>query len=233
MPRRNVVSAGASLALSLSLAIVAVPEAFAESDEETRVEAAKARTYAPLDLSLFSDGIHHWQMKDARGRDDERYRPDRIVEIAENFLVFQNRDGGWPANLDWLAELTYEEVYAMRGSPLQRSTFDNRNTYPQIDYLAKVFSITGLDRYRQASERGLDYLVREQRPTGGWCGKDVDAITYNDDVMTGIINLLLSIQEKAPHFEWLDRERRAGLQQALEKAIDVTLKCQIRSMCHS
>ena len=46
--------------------------------------------------------------------------------------------------------------------------------------------------------------------------------------MVGIMNLLLAIQEKAPHFRWLARERRASLRQALDKAIDATLKCQIR-----
>ena len=228
MPERIVTRVAATLAIAVPLTILAIPIAFAAPDEEARIEAARARTYAPLDLSLFSDSIHHWHMKDGRGRDDARYHPAQIVQIAENLLLFQNRDGGWPANLDWLSQLTYEEIYAMRGSPLQRSTFDNRNTYPQIDYLARVFSVTGLERYRQAAERGLDYVVQEQRPTGGWCGKDVDAITYNDDVMVGIMNLLLTIQEEAPQFEWLDRERHASLQRALEKAVDVTLKCQIR-----
>lgn len=223
--RKSIITTGAPFLLSLTLLVPNVPEA---ADEDARVRAAKERTYEPIDLSPFSDSIHHWRMKDGRGRDDERYRPDQIVHIAENILAFQNQDGGWPANLDWLAKLTVEEVYGVRGSSLRHSTFDNRNTYPQIDYLARVFSVTGLERYKQAAERGLDYIVREQRQTGGWRGRDVDAITYNDDVMIGIMNLLLAIQEKAPHFRWLDRERRAGLRQALDRATEVTLRCQIR-----
>ena len=189
------------------------------------------RVYSPIDLSLFGDGIHHWQMKDGRGRNDQRFRADQVVHIAENLLKFQNRDGGWPANLDWLAMIEVEEIYKIRNNTLGRSTFDNRNTYPQIEYLAQVFRVTGLRRYRDAAARGLDYLLRQQRSTGGWCGKDVDAITFNDDVMAGIMSLLLNIREGATQFEWLDPNLRARLSArlsaSLDRAIDATLKCQI------
>lgn len=196
-------------------------------DGNSRVREAMKKTYEPIDLSLFRDSIHHWQMKDGRDRNDKRYREDQIIQIAENLLKYQNADGGWPTNLDWLAQIEVSEIKKIRKNSLGRSSFDNRNTYPQIEYLSRVYQVTGLERYRDSAKKGLEYLLNEQRPTGGWRGKDVDAITFNDDVMVGIMNLLLNIQNEKPEFDWIDSELRKRVQESLRKAIDVTLKCQI------
>jgi len=198
------------------------------AEESKQLTLAKQQSYEPIDLSLFSDSIHHWQMKDGRDRNDQRFRADQIVHIAENLLAFQNKDGGWPTNLDWLARIDVAEIRKIRKNSLGRSTFDNRNTYPQIDYLAQVFHATGLKRYQEATTLGLEYLLHEQRPTGGWQGKDVDAITFNDDVMVGIMRLLLKIRQGDSNYQWLEPSLRVHLSQALDDAIDATLKCQIQ-----
>ena len=199
----------------------------ADSAEMAAVEAAKLRSYEPIDVRVFMDGISHWRKRYGRDRNDPLLDASQIVHIAENLLVYQGADGGWPNNIDWLAVIHPDTVRAIAGKSKQRSTFDNHNTFPQIDYLAKVYTVTKLDRYRQAAERGLDYIFREQRPTGGWRGWDVDAITYNDGVMTGIMRLLRDVAEDKPHFAWVDQERREKARAALDRAIDVTLKCQI------
>ncbi|MEZ6145432.1 MAG: pectate lyase [Planctomycetaceae bacterium] len=199
-----------------------------DDDEVDSVEHALGNTYEPIDFSLFRDSIHHWQMKDGRDRNDARYQPEQVVHIAENLLKFQNEDGGWPANLDWLAIIDVQEIRRLRNNTLGRSTFDNRNIYPQIEYLAKVAQVTGLSRYRQAATRGLEYILQEQRATGGWRGRDVDAITFNDDVMVGIMHLLLDIRQNPPHFDWLEPDFKTRLSQALGQAIEVTLMCQIQ-----
>jgi len=191
------------------------------------VSLARIQTWEPIDLSGFRDSIHHWQMKEGRDRADERLRPNQIVHIAENILRFQNDDGGWPTNLDWLTVISDEEVREIRRSRAGRSTFDNRNVYPQIEYLAQVARSTGLQHYQHSAVRALNYILREQRASGGWCGKDVDAITYNDDVMTGIMNLLLDVRQDAPQFDFLSQTQRTELMHSLLRAIDVTLRCQI------
>ncbi|MCA9042396.1 MAG: pectate lyase [Planctomycetaceae bacterium] len=196
-------------------------------NEATALEQALEQTYEPLDLSLFRDSIGHWQMKDGRVYHFERYQPEQVVHIAENFLKFQNEDGGWTKNLDWLAKAEPDQIREIRGGTLGRSTFDNRNTYSQIAYLAKVYQLTHLERYRKGAEKGLRYILTEQRPSGGWRGQDVDAITFNDDVMTGIMRLLLQIRNQEPLFDWLEPDLRDELNAALDRGIAVTLACQI------
>ena len=184
-------------------------------------------TYTPVDISGFSDSISHWRAKLGRDRKDPRFDPAQIVEIAANLLRYQNADGGWPKNVDWLADIPETEVRRLCGDGLKKSTLDNRNTYTQVEYLARVFLQTGDPAHRAAAERGLDYVLREQRPTGGWCGADVDAITFNDGVMTGIMRLLLSVRSGAPEFAWLDDARSRAAGEALDRALDCVLACQI------
>ena len=214
------------LAVSLAIGLIGQEPCQAGNEEEALI-AAKQAAYEAIDVSLFSDSIHHWQMKDGRDRTDRRFQENQIVEIAENLLKFQNQDGGWPANLDWLADIEVAEIRKIRNGNLGRSTFDNRNIYPQIDYLAQVFQATGLIRYQAAAIRGLEYVLQVQRPSGGWRGNDVDAITFNDDVMIGIMNLLLKIRQKEPNYQWLEPALRARLVASLDDAIKATLSCQI------
>lgn len=191
------------------------------------VSTLAAAEYAPIDLSGFRDGAKHWNDKYGRDRQDDRFAPDEIIHIAENILTYQLPDGGWPKNLDPQLKVPEAEIRELLGRSLNRSTLDNRSTYPQIAYLAQVYSVTRADRYRESAERGLDYIFREQRPTGGWRGADVDAITYNDDVMLGVMRLLREVQRQGSQFDWLDDARREQAATALRRAVDVTLKCQI------
>lgn len=183
--------------------------------------------YIAVDTAPLSDSIHHWRMNHGRDRDDPLYAPEQIVEIADNMLRYQNSDGGWPKDLDWMAKIPYETVKEIGGRGLGRSTFDNRSTYTHVQYLARVHAQTQMDRHRNASQKGLQYILDSQHKSGGWRGADVDGITFNDDVMTGIMNLLLNIREGAPEFDWISDETRVALDAALDRAIDATLKCQI------
>ena len=152
---------------------------------------------------------------------------------AEMEILFQNPDGGWPKNVEWGSFKTLQEAEKDKERDKNRkSTFDNSATYTQIRNLAKSYKTTENRRYRQAARHGLDYILREQRPSGGWRGSDVDAITFNDGAMTGVMQLLREVSEGQAHFSWTDKQTRRKAKQALERAIRVTLDCQIRVNGH-
>lgn len=185
-----------------------------------------ARAETPIPIDAFEDSISHWAKKQGRDRKDARFNPDQTVEIADNLLRYQNRDGGWTKNIDWLADIPVEEIERIFKS-FRRSTFDNHGTYSQVEYLAHAYTRTRLERFREGAERGLDYIFREQRPCGSWRGWDVEAITFNDDVMVGVLGLLLDIREKEKHFRWLDDARHEQATSAFARALEVTLDCQV------
>jgi PelA/Pel-15E family pectate lyase len=201
--------------------------AVGQSEADDAIEVAKTRTYEAIDLHPFRDGMSHWRKRYGRDRNDVMYDPPQIVHIAENVLVYQNADGGWPNNVDWQAHIDPDTVRAIKGERRMVSTFDNHNTFTQIDYLANVYIATGLDRYQIAVEKGLHYVFREQRPTGGWRGWDVDAITYNDGVMIGVMTLLRDVVDGKSQFAWVSDDLRNRAKASLDHAMDATLRCQI------
>ena len=204
--------------------LVGISSACAE-DEVVRV--AKSEMYEEIDLRPLRDSMSHWRKRYGRDRNDRMYEPAQIVLIAENIVGLQNEDGGWPKDVDWQVEIHPDTVRAIKGVRSLRSTLDNRSTYTHVAYLAKVYTVTELERYRKSAERGLDFIFGLQNVSGGWRGWDVDAITFNDDVMLGTMRTMRDIVDGASHFSWVDDAYRQKAKVALDRAIEVTLKCQI------
>lgn len=189
------------------------------------VSCIKKQVSAPS-LDAFKDGIHHWNLEH-KERNYARYAPEEFRGIADNFIAYQNEDGGWPKNLDWLAILDTDSVYAALKESYRRSTLDNENTFPQIAYLAEVYSLTKDAKYKKAALKGIHYLLNTQKENGGWRGWDVDAITFNDDVTTGALSLFRDIIQGNEHFEWLNDSTYQRIQSGYEKGVQMILDCQI------
>ena len=152
----------------------------------------------------------------------------RTVLSAEMVLLFQNPDGGWPKNVQWNSFETLNDAEeGFKKFPKRNSTIDNSATYTQIRELAAAYTKTNNPNYRDAARRGLEFILREQRPSGGWRGSDVDAITFNDDAMIGVMRLLKEITQKQSNFRWVKPAERERCQQALARALRVLLDCQI------
>jgi PelA/Pel-15E family pectate lyase len=180
----------------------------------------------PISLNNFYDGIHHWNLVHAN-RNYPRLDSSQIIQIADNFVNWQNKDGGWPKNIDWLGVFDIDSARMALNERNKTSTLDNRNTWPQIEYLSEVYAQTKDEKYKNAAERGIQYLISTQNISGGWRGWDVDAITFNDDIMTGVMLLFLKIKEKNPQFTWVNKSLYKKVTISLNKAINVTLRCQI------
>ncbi len=187
---------------------------------------SKNHRYEYIDLTAFEDGIHHWNLYSSI-RTSARLDSGDIIGIADNLLAYQNKDGGWPKNIDWLAKITPDSVINNLSVRYRQSTFDNRNIFPQIEYLSKVYSQCHINKYRVGAEMGLKYILAVENSRGGWRGWDADVITFNDDVMTGIMNLLLDIKQGINHYYWIDHELRNELLAAYERGLSVILDCQI------
>ena len=180
-----------------------------------------------IDMAKFADGLHHWELF-TTDTSYPRYSIDNYVAIANNIVSYQNEDGGWPKNVDLLAKVDIDSLKSTFIGRACESTFDNDNTHPQIEFLAKMYLNTGNDIYMQSAEKGLHYILNTQNKSGGWRGWDVDAITYNDDVTTGILNLILDIKENKPFYNWINDSLKNKLLESFDKGLDVTLKCQIK-----
>jgi hypothetical protein len=153
-----------------------------------------------IDTNGFSDSRHHWydiyEEDNVINPEPNRpcYKPAQITEIADNVLLYQKDNGGWPKNYDMLAILTEEQKNKLiKAKSDLATTFDNGTTYSQIEYLAKAYQITEAGKYKDACLRGIDFTLSAQYANGGWPQffplrtNYSRHITFNDDAMTGIM----------------------------------------------
>lgn len=192
------------------------------------------------DVSVFQNSAHHWY--DIYSDENvinplpnrPRYKPSEIARIADNILLYQKENGGWPKNYDMLAILTEEQKDSLIKAKNQlNTTFDNWTTHSQVEYLALAYSMLHDERYKEACLKGIDFILSAQYPNGGWPQFYPDTsgyrkyITFNDGVMIGIMKVLYNIVRNKPQYSFVDSLRREKVKEAFERGLDCILKTQI------
>lgn len=221
---RNYLTPAASLLIALVTLIRAT------ADEPPEVTEAKKKKWNPISLSAFRDGINHAVMGYKGNKAPyPQYTTDQIIHISENILAWQNADGGWPKNKDWTQTMSAKKLAELRKRRYKgRSSLDNRNTWSHINYLTHVHKQTGLKRYADAAIKGIRYILKNQHKSGGWRGADVNAITFNDSVMTGVLHILHAILTDRKLFSFVPEKIRKKVEKAYDDGMECLFKCQIR-----
>jgi PelA/Pel-15E family pectate lyase len=178
------------------------------------------------------DGSVRWP--NVLGRDAQWYASEDAVRIADNVLLYQNSNGGWPKNIDMARQLSDADKEKLeRDRDRSETIIDNGATHTQIRYLAAVYNATKDDRYKAACLRGIDFLLAAQYENGGWpmiypLQKGYYShITFNDGAMVGVMRLLREVAEGREEFAFVEQRVRDRAQAAIDKGLDVILKCQI------
>ena len=193
-----------------------------------------------IDTEDFHNSAHHWyDIYEAKNiinaePNQPRYNESQIKEIADNILLYQKDNGGWPKNYDMRAILTPEQAEkVLKAKKETHTTFDNTTTYSHIKYLAKAYQITKTEKYKDASLKGIDFTLSAQYHNGGWPqffpleSNYSRRITFNDDVMAGIMDMLKDILDRQPYYSFVDSARREKAKIAFDKGLACILKCQI------
>jgi PelA/Pel-15E family pectate lyase len=188
----------------------------------------------PIPLTAFSDGIKHWQ--DRHGTNYARFQPQQVTDIADNLLLYQRDNGAWIENRDPARILDAREKAALVAEKSQAAgSFDNRNIYSQIEYLAAAFGRSGKPAYREAAARGLDYALAQQiTGCGGWPHSVPGTAAYHpyitiaDEVTSGMLGLLRRISAGVDPFGYIDPATRARARAALDRGDECVLKLQVR-----
>src|SRR5690606_22061665 len=126
----------------------------------------------------------------------------------ENVLLYQRDIGGWPKNIQMhkpLSEAKKKELLILKSSDNDVTT-DNGATTQELLFLSKIYRITPDERYKKAFLLGVDYLLEAQYDNGGWPQfyplKEgyYSHITYNDNSMVNILNLLKEIKNRTDYY---------------------------------
>jgi PelA/Pel-15E family pectate lyase len=194
-----------------------------------------------FDVSGFQDSRHHWmditdhEQVIVPSKDQKSYQPANVREIADNILLYQQPNGGWPKNYDMLAVLTDEQKKILaEHKDSNHTTFDNGATYTQIEYLAKAYSILKDEKYKNAAIKGIRFMLQAQYNNGGWPQFYPDLsgyrkyITFNDGAMVGVMSVLQHIVQGASYYSFTNDDLRKNVAEAYQKGLDCILKCQIR-----
>jgi PelA/Pel-15E family pectate lyase len=152
--------------------------------------------------------------------------------IADVIVSFQTPAGGWGKNMDMSKDVrTPGEAFTPNNlsrfltqgdfdAPSEPEwnyvgTIDNDATTTEMNFLAKVIagaSPAGGAAYRAAFLHGMDYLFAAQYPNGGWPqvwpleGGYHDAITYNDDAMTQVVDLMMHAAVANDEFAFVPKD---------------------------
>jgi len=128
-----------------------------------------------IDPEPFADNTGHWySIRDKNNMinampGQQRYKPTEIVHIADNIVLFQKANGGWPKNYDFFAILTDKQKDSVAANKMVlNTTFDNGNTYTQVTALAIAYTATKVEKYKVSALKGLDYILAAQYKNGGW-----------------------------------------------------------------
>lgn len=169
--------------------------------------------------------------------EDTWYTTKEAKDIAENVLLYQRNIGGWPKNIQMQKPLSSNEKKAL--VELKKSskdcTTDNGATYQEMEFLSKMYRSIPDERYKKAFLLGLDYLLEAQYDNGGWpqfypLKKGYYThITYNDDSMVNILNVLKELKEDSGYFSIKpSQETIEKVKIAFDKGIDCILKTQYK-----
>lgn len=204
--------------------------------------AAQEKKYPVISMEPFGDSMRHWYGIADKGNivnpkpGQPRYPETEIIKIADNMLLYQRDNGGWPKNYDMQAILTDAQMDSLvRTKSMTRTTFDNSTTYTHIEYLSRVYTLTKVEKYRDACLRGISYVLKAQYGNGGFPqyfplekGGYSRRITFNDGAYIGVMRLLQRIAGNDPDFSFLDQVTRQQVTKAFESGLGCLLKLQIR-----
>ena len=170
-------------------------------------------------------------------KDMQWFATQEAKDIAENVLLYQRHIGGWPKNIQMQKPLSNQEKQQLQTlkSSTEDVTTDNGATTQEMVFLSKMYKATTDEKYKSAFLLGLNYILEAQYENGGWpqfypLKKGYYThITYNDDSMVNILNLLKDLKDHTgvyaiePPKETINR-----IEKAFDKGIVCILKTQYK-----
>ena len=156
--------------------------------------------------------------------------------VLSNVLDSQLDCGAWAKNIDKRKpfDARRRAKIAEMKSVATEATIDNNATTTEIRYLLRHHRERGDAASLAAAVRGIDWLLATQLANGGWAQFPHRTegywtqITFNDNAMRNVLELLRDIAEGAPGMDAVGTERRAKCRAAFEKGLACVLNCQIR-----
>ena len=182
----------------------------------------KSLSVSPITASAADKTAYDWS--GMLKKDDSWFNSSDAISVAEDILKYQNSDGGWKKVMEGNASGDWS-----------KSTIDNEGTTSEIRFLARVYKQTGTEKYKNACLKAIDLLLKSQYDNGGWpqcfgltSGYHIH-ITYNDDAMIHVLQIMREIASTSGDFTFVDENYANLANKSVEKGIRCILDTQITS----
>jgi PelA/Pel-15E family pectate lyase len=169
-------------------------------------------------------------------RDAAWYASAEARHVADVILSFQTPAGGWGKNVRRDGPLRQKgESFVIGHSYV--GTIDNDATVGELRFLARAQAQRpGADGqvYRDGFVKGVRYLLNAQYPNGGFPqvyplqGWYHDAITFNDDAMAHVLELLATVAARDADYRFVPAVLAAEARDATARGVELLLKAQVR-----
>lgn len=164
------------------------------------------------------------------------YASEPAQTIADHVVNWQTAVGSWVKSGDYSRDRRPEDDHHDAWST---GTFDNDATIFELRYLALVAQAAGdapkTKAWRDSFLRGLDYIFAAQYPNGGFpqiyplVGWYHDAITFNDDALVHILDLLRDVAGRKAEFAFVPEAQAKAAKAAYERGIGCVLATQLKT----
>jgi len=163
------------------------------------------------------------------------YATEEARVVADHVVNWQTPVGGWVKSGDYSRDRKPADDHHDAWSA---GTFDNDSTIYELRFLALVNAAAPdsprSQAWRECFRRGVDYTLAAQYPNGGFpqiyplVGWYHDAITFNDDAMVHILELLRDIGARQAEFAFVPADRATVATERLALGIRCVLDAQLR-----
>ncbi|HWA25083.1 MAG TPA: pectate lyase [Lacunisphaera sp.] len=167
------------------------------------------------------------------------YATAEARSLADHLVTWQTPVGAWTKGGDYKRDAKPEDNHH---DEFSGGTFDNDSTITELRFLARVIHAAAgapdaaaqVERWRASFLRGLAYIFDAQYPNGGFpqiyplVGGYHDAITFNDDALVHILELLHAIVAREDGLEFVPAESAALARERLAAGRRNLLACQLR-----
>lgn len=194
-----------------------------------------------IDTTEFLNSARHWyDIKDKDKiieplEDQKKYSSIEFEKIADNILLYQKNNGGWPKNYDMQAILNSDQEAAIiKSKNILNTCLDNSATFSQLNYLAKAYSFSKNEKYKAAFIEGIKFILSAQYDNGGWPQFYPDTsgyrkyITFNDGAMMGVMELLQHIVNNESIYSIVDSGLYDKVVKSFANGINCILNTQIK-----
>ncbi len=164
------------------------------------------------------------------------YATEEARTVAGRIIEWQTVAGGWTKGVDYRVPRGSahggKDVWSV-------GTFDNGATVDELRFLARVITDSGpgdvplREQWMACFVRGMRYVFDAQYPNGGYpqiyplAGGYHDAVTYNDNAMAGVLELLADIAEARAGYDFVPTEVKDEAARRLALGVSCVLKSQI------